>query len=125
MNSPRASSELLCTKRNLVEHIEHKYVPMFLFVDIEQLIWWLVLLDIQYNINVLWNEQERSICHVRLAYKPYFSVNEQYFSLTTNQPTVLSATAYQPNEQDDRPDQDGHASLPLATSYAFNEYRMM
>ena len=28
-----------------------------------------------------------------------FSVNEQYFSLTTNQPTVLSAMAYQPNEQ--------------------------
>ena len=28
-----------------------------------------------------------------------FSVNEQYFSLTTNQPIVLSAMAYQPNEQ--------------------------
>ena len=28
-----------------------------------------------------------------------FSVNEQYFSLTTNQPTVLSAMTYQPNEQ--------------------------
>ena len=28
-----------------------------------------------------------------------FSANEQYFSLTTNQPTVLSAMAYQPNEQ--------------------------
>ena len=29
-----------------------------------------------------------------------FSANEQYFSLTSNQPTVLSAMAYQPNEQD-------------------------
>jgi len=28
-----------------------------------------------------------------------FSVNEQYFSLTTNQPTVLSAMAYQPSGQ--------------------------
>ena len=28
-----------------------------------------------------------------------FSANEQYFSLITNQPTVLSAMAYQPNEQ--------------------------
>jgi len=28
-----------------------------------------------------------------------FSANEQYFSLTTNQPTVLSAMAYQPSEQ--------------------------
>ena len=28
-----------------------------------------------------------------------FSANEQYFSLTINQPTVLSAIAYQPNEQ--------------------------
>ena len=27
-------------------------------------------------------------------------MNEQYFSLTTNQPTVLSAMAYQPSEQD-------------------------
>jgi len=27
-----------------------------------------------------------------------FSANEQYFSLTTNQPTVLSAIAYQPSE---------------------------
>jgi len=25
--------------------------------------------------------------------------NEQYFSLTTNQPTILSAMAYQPSEQ--------------------------
>ena len=29
-----------------------------------------------------------------------FSANEQYFSLTTNQSTVLSAMAYQPSEQD-------------------------
>jgi len=29
-----------------------------------------------------------------------FSVNEHYFSLTTNQPTILSAMAYQPSEQD-------------------------
>ena len=29
-----------------------------------------------------------------------FSVNEQYFSLTINQPTVLSVMVYQPNEQD-------------------------
>jgi hypothetical protein len=29
-----------------------------------------------------------------------FSVNQQYFSLTTNQRTVLSVMAYQPNEQD-------------------------
>jgi len=29
-----------------------------------------------------------------------FSANEHYFSLTTNQPTVLSAIAYQPSEQD-------------------------
>ena len=29
-----------------------------------------------------------------------FSINEQYFSLTTNQPTVLSAMTYQPSEQD-------------------------
>ena len=28
-----------------------------------------------------------------------FLANEQYFSLTTNQPTVLSTMAYQPNEQ--------------------------
>ena len=28
-----------------------------------------------------------------------FSANEQYFPLTTNQPTVLSAMAYQPSEQ--------------------------
>ena len=28
-----------------------------------------------------------------------FSANEQYFSLITNQPTVLSAMAYQPSEQ--------------------------
>ena len=28
-----------------------------------------------------------------------FLANEQYFSLTTNQPTVLSAMAYQPSEQ--------------------------
>jgi len=28
-----------------------------------------------------------------------FSANEQYFSLTTNQPTVLSAMAYQLSEQ--------------------------
>ena len=28
-----------------------------------------------------------------------FSINEQYFSLTTNQPTVLSAMSYQPSEQ--------------------------
>jgi len=30
-----------------------------------------------------------------------FSTNEQYFSLTTNQPTVLSVMAYQPSEQGD------------------------
>jgi len=30
-----------------------------------------------------------------------FSANEQYFSLTTNQSTVLSVMAYQPNEQDE------------------------
>ena len=29
-----------------------------------------------------------------------FSANEQYFSLTTNQPTVLSVMAYQPSERD-------------------------
>ena len=29
-----------------------------------------------------------------------FSANEQYFSLTTNQPTVFSAMTYQPNDQD-------------------------
>jgi hypothetical protein len=29
-----------------------------------------------------------------------FSVNEQYFSLTTNQRTVLSAMTFQPNEED-------------------------
>jgi len=28
-----------------------------------------------------------------------FSANEQYFSLTINQPTVLSGMAYQPSEQ--------------------------
>jgi len=28
-----------------------------------------------------------------------FSVNEQYFSFTTNQPTILSGMAYQPSEQ--------------------------
>jgi len=28
-----------------------------------------------------------------------FSANEQYFSLTINQPTVLSVMAYQPSEQ--------------------------
>ena len=28
-----------------------------------------------------------------------FSANEQYFSLTTNQSTVLSAMSYQPSEQ--------------------------
>jgi len=28
-----------------------------------------------------------------------FSASEQYFSLTTNQPTVLSAMTYQPSEQ--------------------------
>jgi len=28
-----------------------------------------------------------------------FLANERYFSLTTNQPTVLSAMAYQPSEQ--------------------------
>ena len=33
-----------------------------------------------------------------LAYKPYFLVNEQYFSLTPNQPTVLSAMTYQSNK---------------------------
>ena len=38
---------------------------------------------------------------VRLAYKPYFIfwINEQYFSLIINQPTVFSAITYQPNEQ--------------------------
>ena len=30
-----------------------------------------------------------------------FSANEQYFSLTTNQSTVLSVMAYQSNEQDE------------------------
>ena len=40
----------------------------------------------------------RSVCPVRLAYKPYFSANEQYFSLAPNQPTILSAMAYQPNK---------------------------
>ena len=29
-----------------------------------------------------------------------FSANEHYFSLTANQPTVLSAMAYQPSEHD-------------------------
>jgi len=29
-----------------------------------------------------------------------FSANEHYFSITTNQPIVLSAMAYQPSEQD-------------------------
>ena len=28
-----------------------------------------------------------------------FSANEQYFSISTNQPTVLSAMVYQPSEQ--------------------------
>ena len=28
-----------------------------------------------------------------------FSANEHYFSLTTNQSTILSAMAYQPNEE--------------------------
>ena len=28
-----------------------------------------------------------------------FSANEQYFSLTTNQPTVFSAITYQPSKQ--------------------------
>jgi len=32
-----------------------------------------------------------------------FSANEQYFSLTTNQPTVLLAMAYQPSEQGNFP----------------------
>ena len=36
---------------------------------------------------------------VRLTYKSYFSANKQYFSLTTNWPTVLSAMTYQPSEQ--------------------------
>ena len=33
-----------------------------------------------------------------LAYKPYFSANEQYFSLTQNQPAVLLVMVYQPNK---------------------------
>jgi len=49
--------------------------------------------------------------HVRLSYEPYYfsertvffsynkSANEQYFSLTTNQRTVLSAMAFQQSEQ--------------------------
>jgi len=40
---------------------------------------------------------------VRLAYKPYFfQPTNNIFFLTTNQPTVLSAMAYQPNEQGKR-----------------------
>jgi len=33
-----------------------------------------------------------------LIYKQYFSANEQYFSLTPNQPTVFLVMAYQPNK---------------------------
>jgi len=36
---------------------------------------------------------------VRLAFSRLFSVSQQCFSLTTNQPTVLSATYFQPSEQ--------------------------
>ena len=39
------------------------------------------------------------IRHVRLVYKPYFFNQRIIFSLTTNQPTVLSVMAYQPSEQ--------------------------
>jgi hypothetical protein len=34
---------------------------------------------------------------VRLAYKPYFLTNKQYFSLTKNQLTVLSAMTFEPS----------------------------
>ena len=37
----------------------------------------------------------------------FFQANEQYFSLITNQPTVLLIMTYQPNEQD-----NGQAYLP-------------
>ena len=36
---------------------------------------------------------------VHLAYKSTFSANEQYFSLVTNQPTILSAMTYQQANQ--------------------------
>ena len=43
----------------------------------------------------------RHVTNVPFAWliSPTFSVNVQYFSLTINQPTVLSVMAYQPNEQ--------------------------
>jgi len=40
-----------------------------------------------------------------------FSANKQYFSLITNQPTVLSAMAYQPNEQGNSTFSHGHPAL--------------
>ena len=48
------------------------------------------------------NFSPRHNCPVRLAYKLIsrtFLANEQYFSLTTNQSTVLSVIAYQPSER--------------------------
>ena len=49
----------------------------------------------------------KSLCSVLSIYALFarlisrtFSVNEQYFFLTTNQSTVLSVMAYQPSEQD-------------------------
>jgi len=36
--------------------------------------------------------------HVARLISRTFSANEQYFSFTINQPTVLPAMAYQPNE---------------------------
>ena len=43
----------------------------------------------------------RNSCSVLFAWliSHTFLANEQYFSLTINQPTVLSAITYQPNEQ--------------------------
>ena len=40
------------------------------------------------------------ILTILFAISHIFSVNEQYFSLTINQLTVLSDMAYQPSEQD-------------------------
>jgi len=45
-----------------------------------------------------WNNEE-SIALFAWLISHTFSANEQYFSLTTNQSTVLSTMAYQPSEQ--------------------------
>ena len=51
-----------------------------------------------------------------------FSANEQYFSLTTNQPTVLSTIAYQPNEQGKSCADSRNCSDLITTALSTSQY---